>query len=393
MKDRQNNKLLDLNKVKISKARDLSTLSIHSKSWDKLLYDSAQQQPISSYSWLSSYFKYHIEDQDEWLCILAYNESELIGVLPLIVTEKYHLLNKTIILRTPSDDHTIGADIVAVRGYENEVIPLLIRAALEEFPRACIELHFIPETSPTIQVLKQSFNDYILLSEDVGKASYIPIEGSFDQYLKGLSKNFRHNLKKAEKKLSGLKDVLFEIEDNDDSVVSNLDRFVDVEGSGWKGRCGTAINLSPNLFDFYNSLVRGLSSSGWIEWHFLSASGKTIAGLLAVKFNRQLALLKIGYDENYLMCSPGNMLMKAVIEKAFDTKYIDEVNLMTDMAWLSNWNAEKKTYHTIRMYPRCIAPLLSDYVQRRVRKQLMSMPRLYGLLRRVYRLTRKQKPL
>jgi len=128
--------------------------------------------------------------------------------------------------------------------------------------------------------------------------------------------------------------------------------LTEIEASGWKGRKGTALAASLSLVAFYTALVEGLAREGWLEWHFLNADAKTLAGHLAVRFGRSMTLVKIGYDEAYAKCSPGNLLFERTAKWIFERGDIDEINCLTDMPWHRSWRMDQSNYTSLWIYPK-----------------------------------------
>ena len=96
--------------------------------------------------------------------------------------------------------------------------------------------------------------------------------------------------------------------------------------SGWKGAAGTAIKCSPTLIEFYRVLARRLADRGWLEWQFLNFDGMPVAAHLAIRFGRSLILPNIGYDEPDARLSPGNLLFRETLTRAFADECLEEVN-------------------------------------------------------------------
>jgi len=149
-----------------------------------------------------------------------------------------------------------------------------------------------------------------------------------------------------------------------DNTDRELQRFLKVEASGWKGDLGSAIRESSALTEFYATLTQRLSHAGILEWHFLTLNGETIAGHLATRLAGRLTLWKIGYDEAYSYYSPGNLLMLEVIKNAFETEDIHRIDFVTDQPWHRNWTKSRETYCDAWLYRRAALPILFGAVPR-----------------------------
>jgi hypothetical protein len=114
-----------------------------------------------------------------------------------------------------------------------------------------------------------------------------------------------------------------------------------------------------------------------LEWHFLEAEGKTIAAHLALQINRSLIILKICYDEAYSSYSPGAVLFEKMFERAFHSGKVDEVNLLTDYAWNQNWQAERRSYYNLYLFPDKPLSTLAGYIPLKMRIGLRQVPAVH----------------
>jgi len=360
-------------------------LQPHIEAWDRLAVESHQQLPALSYAWVATYFEHRLRKDESWCCLLALAGSKLVGVLPLILTPEKVLGFQRVLLRPPRDPHTISTDVVVAAGYESSV-PKAFSIALELVTPQWHAAKFLrlPQSSPTLRLPDYEYSQRTIIREPAGVGAYLPVNGDFASYRASLSGNFRSNLNKASRKLTDLDRVGFEFLTTEDQSREGLERFMAVETSGWKGREGSAIGQHPALVDFYSKLVPRLAARGWLEWQFLMAEGKTLAGNFAVRCGRSLVICKLGYDESYAKCAPGNMLFEHVIKRAFEDDHTDQIDMMSDMPWYYNWKMEKRQYHDFWMFPHHPLSIVADIVPRKSR---ISLHRI-RLLRRAVRRAR-----
>ncbi|MBI5231667.1 MAG: GNAT family N-acetyltransferase [Coriobacteriales bacterium] len=163
----------------------------------------------------------------------------------------------------------------------------------------------------------------------------------YDQHLAALSKNFRGNLRKARNKLAALDGVEFVRATDESSLAEELERFFDVEASGWKGEqgTGTAIRCKPRHAAFYRDLVPALGREGLCEIESLYAEGECIGSQLGVRIGGEYEMFKIAYVEGYSRVSPGQMLVESALKRCCADPKIERLNLMSDSAWQRPWMA------------------------------------------------------
>jgi len=370
--------------------RKLEDLETYKFGWNRLAFDSAQKVPELSHAWLSSHLEHSLEQDDSWMCLLALKDSHLIGVLPLIQSGNSLRERKSLCLRMPNDLQTQSVDIIADREYESEVIPFLL-ASLNVAVPGWQEVRFrrISEYSPLLKYAAKKSDVFSFLPDLNGYGGYLKIQNNYDNFFAGLGARFRRNIRRTSNKLKRLSGVKAYRITEEKACQSCFDEFIKLEGSGWKGRRGTSIKDSPINLQFYRTLTMKLSENGLLEWHFLEAEGQSIGALLAVKSRRVLHIPKIAYDENYAFCSPGHLVVSQMLEWAFNDGDLDEVNFMTDAAWLSSWHVNKRKYFDLQIYPRSFGNTLLKVMPFKAKAMLRQIPGIRPVARAVRSIIRK----
>lgn len=364
-------------RLTVTVARDLETLEPYAEQWNALASAAPQHVPMLSHAWVAAFLEHRVPEGQTWFCVLASDAAgELVAVMPLVVSsDRKWLLTRTV-LRAPSDEHTASGDLLVARGRENDAVPALFHAAFAACrgPRYIMFGH-IPETSATLAAMCEGARSALpVTQESCGVGAYLGVEGNFADYRASLSGNFRSNLNKATRKLGRLSGVKIKFLRGAEATHEDLERFTQVEDASWKGRAGTAIAQSPDLVAFYDTLTRNLAAAGWLEWHFVEADGKTIAGNLAIRCNDALVIWKLGYDDTYAKCSPGSLLFESLAEAVMSTDECSEIDLMTDMPWYDNWRMKKRAYFELRVYPRRPAALLFAFAPKAIKLFVRTIP-------------------
>jgi len=330
--------------------RSVSSLESIKLQWNRLILDTEQVFPMATFAWVVSYFEHMLNRDESWLVIAVCDNDELVGLLPVIHKVSNYGIAKYTEIKTPYDDHV---DFVISPGREEEIIPLLLRGLVDEFPGSfALVMTRIPEYSPTLRIVDKCPARFYRYIDFAGKGSYLPIDGKFEDIRSGISSNFRKNLNKARRKLETMPNFAFEFLEGEQASYQHVERLIEVEGSGWKGREGTAIQKSKSLISFYTMVAKRLHEAGWLEWQFLKAGDKTIAGQLSIRIGKVLTVYKIGYDEAYSEVSPGSLLFEATARHACDSGDIETINCLTDMSWHRRWRMPQWSYYNLTIWPR-----------------------------------------
>jgi len=355
--------------------RSLIDLEPHAEAWDELVARLPDQLPFSSHAWTATFFQYRLSPGEQWCCLLAFEGSELVGVLPLIIGRCKILGLTRCQLHNPKDAHTRSVGLVAAPGKEAKVVESFLSSLNKVDPGwYSLYLERIPASSPLIQYFDQNARGMLAFHEFVNMGAYITTKGNFDDFRSGLSRNFRNNLSKHVNKLNSYKDVNYEFLEEEKATSADLERFMKVEVANWKGQAGSAIIQSSDLINFYSQLADRLTKRGWLEWHFLMAEGKTIAGNLAIRCGRNIIVWKLGYDEDYAKCGPGTLLYEQAIKRAFTCNTIDKIDLTTDPVWANNWKMQKREFHNLWIYPNRLMPFVANFLPQKIKDRLRQIP-------------------
>ena len=119
------------------------------------------------------------------------------------------------------------------------------------------------------------------------------------------SKNQRKKLRRYERELGAYGSVSYRTVVNRDGWDESTDTFVTLEGAGWKGDGGSAINSAPYREAFYREVVDGFARRGksyfsqlLVNDQVVATSSNFVSGGVGFGF-------KIGWNPEFADCSPG----------------------------------------------------------------------------------------
>jgi CelD/BcsL family acetyltransferase involved in cellulose biosynthesis len=119
---------------------------------------------------------------------------------------------------------------------------------------------------------------------------------------------------------------------------TDLERFYDLERSGWKGAEGTAIACDPATRSFYDQVAESAAGFGYFSLYSLDSGGRRLAMHYGLEHNGRFHLLKPAFDESFRTYSPGNLIVEEVVRDAVE-RGLREVDLMTDSEpWKTRWS-------------------------------------------------------
>jgi hypothetical protein len=176
----------------------------------------------------------------------------------------------------------------------------------------------------------------------------------YENTLARLDKKFRGNLRRARNRLQELDGVSVVTARSPEELAKAFSGFLQVEGSGWKGRKGTgsAIRLHPNVTKFYDLLWKGFAEQGRAAINLLLHMEKPIAGQFCLLIDDCCYVLKIGYDEDHAKLAPGNMLLEFLLKQYQDCSSVTNINLITSHDWQQSWKPDLVRVQELSLFNR-----------------------------------------
>jgi CelD/BcsL family acetyltransferase involved in cellulose biosynthesis len=368
--------------LRILDVRSHQALAAHAEAWTELLQQSPVATPMLSYPQVSAFFETQVHAPQEWMCLFIYQQDRLLAVFPLVAARTVGVPGlRMIVMKTPYDImHTGGVDCLTLHGREDLVEVML--DYLSKMPGAwpIVRIREIPEDSPSMVCRNRPGSRLPAIRRDHGGENFIRVPATMEEFHAGLSSNFRRQLKRGRKKLDELKDVRVLCREQSRTHAENMRRFVEVENAGWKGAESTSVMADENNTRLLALAAERFGKHGLMEWNFIETEGRSIAAHYAVRVNRTLFLLKIGYDESHSACSPGNLLLEEVIANACRNGDIDEINCVAECAWHRNWAMENRRLHELVLLPKLpavsglLAMLLRSSAFHRMEERLSRKP-------------------
>jgi hypothetical protein len=151
---------------------------------------------------------------------------------------------------------------------------------------------------------------------------YISLEGSWEDYLKRLSSDTRHEWNRRKRRLSSNKGG-FAIErvSDPEGIKEGLSRFVAIEHESWKAKAGIGVGKDERTLLFYQDLLVRLAGKGQVFISFLKSGAETVAGKICFIQRDVVYSLHTTYLPSYATYSPGILVQADLIQKLFGGPY------------------------------------------------------------------------
>jgi CelD/BcsL family acetyltransferase involved in cellulose biosynthesis len=217
-----------------------------------------------------------------------------------------------------------------------------------------VHLKRVPEGAAIITALDRVYRErgFVTVRPWRFGCPYIELDDSWREPERHFSAQRRWTLGKRRRRAESLGHVTFDIVTPDST---NIDALVTeaftVEASGWKRRSGSAIAVSPWRRAFYGRFARYASEEGILRLCFLRIGGKAAAMEFAIEFDGRFFGHKIGYDERFAECSPGNLLRLEILRDAAERGLQSYEFQGFDAPWTYGWTKSVRPMVSVTAHP------------------------------------------
>lgn len=136
-----------------------------------------------------------------------------------------------------------------------------------------------------------------------------------------------------------------------DAAAALLDEAIEIEHRSWKSRAGTSLAENEQQARFIRRYGALACDAGILRLCFLRIDGRAIAMQIALETEGRFWLLKIGYDEAFKRCSPGNLLLRETISYAARSGLKSYEFLGKEAEWTTLWTQQARPVVALRTYP------------------------------------------
>ena len=263
--------------------------------WRRLLPRGSLPHPFLSPTWLRAWWQ-QFGNGRELMLLSVRRGGELVAVAPLMRDNSR--------LTFAGDSEICDyMDFVALAGSESAAVAAVLRPLKEEDWREIV-LWAVREDSPPLKALPAVCAELGLSLEteleDV--CPRITLPASWEEYLEGLDKKDRHELRRKLRKLPQGGAVGLEVLDQPDQVEDALDDFLRLHADS---RADKAAFMTPDMAAFFRRVIGALSREDVVELIFLTLDRVRVAAVVCFRTDGELLLYNSGYDPAYAGLSVG----------------------------------------------------------------------------------------
>lgn len=202
---------------------------------------------------------------------------------------------------------------------------------------------------------RQARRTGILLTSPTEGAPFIDLDESWSNALGRFSSRRRSDFRRMQRRAEEQGPISFEFHAPDVATAGALlEDAIAIEARSWKAQAGTAIADNPDQLAFFRHYAPRAAAEGILRIVFLRIGAERVAAQIAAECDDAFWLFKIGYDERFARCSPGQLLMLESIERAARNGLSRFEFLGKSADWTRFWTETERPRMRLRYYPRTV---------------------------------------
>jgi len=286
--------------------------------WSEIMTECYVNTIFITPQWQGTWWNRFKRDTKPVIKALASN-GNIIGILPLLFDKK----EITFIGNSDVYDYM---DFPIVQGYGEEFFSIAWNH-LSEMDWDMVRLESVPENSPTLEYLPEIArkNGCTVDLHNSDTTPCMDLPASWEDYLAGLRKKDRHELRRKLRRLESNTDFKqYAVEIKDESVREDMDEFFRLMALS---RDDKSDFLTHENKEFFVDLALNFSKSGKYKLFFMEVDGVKVASCICFDYDGTYFLYNSGYDPEKSSLSVG-LLNKALTIQEAISRDIKEYNFL-----------------------------------------------------------------
>jgi CelD/BcsL family acetyltransferase involved in cellulose biosynthesis len=322
---------------------DVGLVDRIAEDWRSLLERSSGNEPFYGPEWVGAYLR-AFTPPGELLLLTARTEGRLDAILPLMDQRTWFCGIPARKLTSANNVHCCRFDLVRCAGPAGEHAAKALWECLRESTDwDVIELLDVPDGGSVELLLEAAEKDGFLTGKWASiRSPFVPLSGLGATGAVPKRSHFRQNLRRTTRRAEALGPLRLSRFDCADPVA--LERFFDLEKSGWKGKSGTAIACGASTRRFYTEIAHAAERLGYLSLYLLEFGQTLVAGQFGLTYKGRYCVPKIGYDESYAGYGPGHIMVNAVLRDCVQRGLHEFDFLGPKMDWKSEWASEERAH-------------------------------------------------
>jgi CelD/BcsL family acetyltransferase involved in cellulose biosynthesis len=285
--------------------------------WNALLSESITNVPFLRHEYLNAWWGTcggGEWERGELALISAREDDELIGIAPLFLTE--HDGQRALML-LGSIEISDYLDLIVrandLPHFLSELMDFLTSDSALAWSR--FDWYNLPDDSPTLAALEaeSAKRGWDFTQEPFRPALFVPLPGDFEEYLAGIDKKQRHEIRRKMRRA--------------EESVQNVHWYIVTDESTLDAEAEACCHLmaqdpakqaflTQTMRSQMKAMIHAAFKAGWLQLAFLEVDGQKAAGYLNFDYGNRIWVYNSGLDFSYRELSPGWVLLGYLLQWA-----------------------------------------------------------------------------
>jgi CelD/BcsL family acetyltransferase involved in cellulose biosynthesis len=207
--------------------------------------------------------------------------------------------------------------------------------------------------SPMLRALQEACSEAgrLCITRPMPSHPWLQLDESWTRPEEHLNSGRRSDLRRARRNAEKIGSLSFvNITPKADELDALLTEVFRVESANWKGEAGSGLAYDPAIQGFYRRFSQLACSQGILRILLLNCGEQTAAVQLGVDYKKRFWLLKMGYDQQFARCSPGELLMAESLRFAAERGMEGFEFMGTRESWTHKWTDQAHASVSVRIY-------------------------------------------
>ena len=303
--------------MKFTLINTLENFTTLAPAWNALLDESIRNLPFLRHEYLLSWW--NTLGGGEWekgelAIITAHRDEELVGIAPLFLTA--HEERQTLLFLGSIEISDFLDFIVRPDDLKDFITGLLdFLESNEALAWSALDLQNFIEDSPSLPLLQteSAARGWNFTQETLQPAPFVSLPGDFDEYLAGIKKKQRHEIRrKMHRAAADERNVRWYIVEDKATFDAEVDAFLALMvNDHHKEEFLTEVMRSQ-----MKASVHAAFDEGWLQLAFLEVDGEKAVGYLNFDYDNRIWVYNSGLDFKFRDLSPGWVLLGHLLQWA-----------------------------------------------------------------------------
>lgn len=242
-------------------------------------------------------------------------------------------------------------DFLVRSGREAQVIAVLEKGLRKLLPAGFqLDLHCIPEGSPTLEELNEMLNQGWDVRIDLEEFSpWVELPRTWEEFLQGLTSHHRHEIRRKMRKAEKDLEVDFVVVNPENGWDKAMEHFFRLHRLSQPQK---AVFMDENRESFFYEMAKIFATEGMVRLTELRSHQGPIASSISFVMGRTWALYNSGFDPRYKHYSPGIVLVAHTIKRAIAERLKVYDFLRGREIYKYDFGAKDRLLFRLRLRPR-----------------------------------------